>query len=121
MSQQCYECNSQKEVYITGHEAHLDVCDGVLQHRLDDGVERVDAAVGGLDGLVQRQERGLQAGQLHQQRNGRQVRLPRRLRAGCLGSGLGVLKARRVPQALVYRLPVHTQTRMLFRPVLPLT
>lgn len=45
----------------------LDVGDGVFEPGPHDVVESVDAAIGGLDGLIQRQERRLQRGQVHQQ------------------------------------------------------
>lgn len=57
----------------------LDVRDCVFNLGLDHVFERVDAAVGDLERLVQRHERGLQVGQLHQQLDGRHVRLAARL------------------------------------------
>lgn len=53
----------------------LDVADGVLQARLDHVLQRVHAPVGHLERRVQREERRLQVGQLHQQLHGLQVRL----------------------------------------------
>lgn len=64
-----------------GRRAHLDVRDGVLQARAHHRVQRVHPPVGGLDRLVQRQEGGLQAGQLHQQLDGVHVLLAGRLQA----------------------------------------
>lgn len=45
--------------------AHLDVGDGIFKLGPDNVVEGVHSAVGGLDGLIQRQERCLQTGQIH--------------------------------------------------------
>src|SRR6185437_9057866 len=55
-------------------ELPLDVADGVLDPGLDDVLERVDAAVGGLDGLVEREEGGLERSELDEHLDGLDVR-----------------------------------------------
>lgn len=52
----------------------LDVADGVLQPRLHDVLQRVDTAVGGLDGLIEGQEGRLQRGELDEHLDGLDVR-----------------------------------------------
>lgn len=47
--------------------SYLDVGDGVLQFGSHNIVKGIDTSIGGLDGLIQRQESSLQAGKLHQQ------------------------------------------------------
>lgn len=54
---------------------HLDVLDRVVEFGDDDVVQGVHAAIGGLDGVVQRQEGGLEAGQLNEEVHCGDVRL----------------------------------------------
>jgi hypothetical protein len=55
-------------------ELHLDVADCVLDHGIDDVLERVDMAVGSIDGLVKREEGGLKRGELDKHLDGFDVR-----------------------------------------------
>ena len=58
-----------------GRTAYLDVLDGIIELGDDNIVKGIDAAVGGLDGIIQREKSCLQAGQLNQQVHCGDIRL----------------------------------------------